>query len=112
MGGTLVLRYHQIEGGTHKQPGGDNTMITIYSTDGDRLYTDPKQRFYIDAELLREKARLTRTEYLLNQIAQRLGYKSFSELDTFLSCSGVTADVLESWILSGNIVQSFTSMVH
>lgn len=87
-------------------------MIMIYSTDGEKLFTDPKQHFYIDAELLREKARLTRTEYLLNQIAQRLGYKSFSELDTFLSCSGITADVLESWILSGNLAQNLTAMVH
>lgn len=32
MGGTLVLRYHQIEGGTHKQPEGDYDMskYTIY----------------------------------------------------------------------------------
>ena len=63
-------------------------MIKIYSTDAEgRLFTDSKQHFYIDAELLREKARITRTEYLLNQIANRLGYRSFEELDTFLRCS-------------------------
>lgn len=82
-------------------------MITIYSADAEgRLYTDPKQHYYIDADLLREKARLVRTEYLLNQIAKRLDYKSFDSLDTFLRCSGVTAETRDSWILSGTLAQN------
>ena len=81
-------------------------MITIYSVDSeDRLFTDPKQHFYIDAALLQEKAYYTRKQYLLDQIAQRLGYKDFNDLDTYLRCSGVTAETRDAWIASGDLTK-------
>jgi len=47
-------------------------MITIYSVDAEgRLFTDPKQHFYVDAEVLRKKATLLRTYAVLDQIARR-----------------------------------------
>lgn len=80
-------------------------MIMIYSADAatGRLYTDPKQRAYIDAELLQEKATLTRTAAVLDRISVLLGFLSFEALDTYARCNGITKDVLMSWILSGEI---------
>lgn len=84
-------------------------MITIYSVDSEgRLFTDEKQHFYIDSKLLREKAAAVRTEYLLNRIAKAVGYKDFSSLDAYLRCSGITASTLESWILSGKLIENIT----
>lgn len=78
-------------------------MIMIYSADAaGRLYTDPKQRAYIDADLLQEKATFTRTAAVLDRIAAVLGYPSFDALRTYTRCTGVTEDTLMSWILSGN----------
>ena len=78
-------------------------MITIYSTTAGKLFTDPKQRAYIDAELLQEKAIAVRTAAVLDRIAAILGYQSFDALDTYARCNGVTRDVLIRWILSGEI---------
>lgn len=81
-------------------------MITIYSTDSEgRLFTDPKQHFFLDSQLLREKAYYLRRQHLLDEIAKRLGYKDSGSMIAFLRCSGVTADVLEAWIDSGNLAQ-------
>lgn len=79
-------------------------MITIYSTDSEgRLFTDPKQHFYLDSKLLQEKAYYIRRRYLLDQIAECLGYSSFKSLDGFLRCSGVTAEVRDAWIASESL---------
>ena len=79
-------------------------MITIYSVDAaGRLFTDPKQRAYIDASLLQEKATAIRTAAVLDRIARVLGYTSFNDLDTYARCSGITPDVLLDLILSGKI---------
>lgn len=81
-------------------------MIMIYSTDPDgRLFTDPKQHFYIDSELLQEKAYYLRRNYLLDQIAGCLGYKGFDDLNTHLRCSGVTQETLDAWIASGDLAK-------
>ena len=78
-------------------------MITIYSTDAEgRLFTDPQQRFFIDAELLQEKKTALRIQALLDQIAVRVGYKSGDELTTSLTCFGYEVDKL---IRSGNLAQ-------
>jgi hypothetical protein len=74
-------------------------MIMIYSTKDGRLYTDEKQHFYLDEELLREKALATRTEYLLNQIARTIGFKDYSEMVVSFLAQGVTEEVLKGWIL-------------
>lgn len=77
-------------------------MIIIYSADAaGRLFTDRKQRAYIDAELLREKATSARTAATLDRIAARLCFSSFDALANLARCHGVTADTLESWIISG-----------
>ena len=77
-------------------------MITIYSVDADgRLFTDPKQHFYVDAEVLRKKATLLRTYAVLDQIARRLGYRSFDSLRTSAITRGITDAVLLRWILAG-----------
>lgn len=82
-------------------------MITIYSTDTEgRLYTDPKQHFFIDAPLLRERAVILRTRAILNQIAQLLGYDTYSSLCSSAVCHGVTEPVLMDWILSGTIADN------
>lgn len=78
-------------------------MITIYSADSGRLYTDPKKRAYIDSDLLKEKAVILRTEAVLNRIAILLGFRSFDSLRSHTRCCGVTEDVLMNWILSGEI---------
>lgn len=81
-------------------------MIMIYSADENgNLYTDPKQRAYIDAEILRDRAVYTRTNYVLNRIAQIVGFRSYSEMETSLRCSGVTKEVLDYWVLSGTLVE-------
>lgn len=86
-------------------------MIMIYSTDSNgRLFTDPKQHFYVDADLLREKAVALRTVAVLNQIAARLGYPSFDALDTFARCRGVTHDSLMRWILSGTVAENVSHL--
>ena len=82
-------------------------MITIYSTDSEgRLFTDPKQHYYIDSRLLQEKAYYTRKQYLLDQIAKCLGYKDFDGLDTYLRCSGVSPNTIDAWISSGTITEN------
>ena len=76
-------------------------MITIYSVDTEgRLFTDPKQHFFIDAALLQEKATAKKIQTTLDQIASRVGFKSGSELTGYLSCSGF---IVEDLILSGNL---------
>lgn len=82
-------------------------MITIYSADSaGRLFTDPKKHFFIDADLLRERATILRTRAVLNRIAQILGYDSYESLSTSAVCRGITADVLMKWILSGTIADN------
>ena len=83
-------------------------MIKIYSADPETgaLYTDAKQHFYIDGEMLRERKLAVRTNYLLDKVAQAIGYRDFSALDTYLRCSGITADVRDAWILSGTLVEN------
>lgn len=82
-------------------------MITIYSVNPETgaLYTDEKQRFYIDAELLRERAIAIKTMHLLDRIASIAGYGSRESMITSLRCSGVTADVLDSWIMTGKLTE-------
>lgn len=81
-------------------------MITIYSVDTEgRLFTDPKQHFFIDEALLKEKATAKRIETVLNKIASRFGYKNGEQLTTYLTCSGYNVDDL---ILSGNLVNVLT----
>ena len=76
-------------------------MITIYSVDTEgRLFTDPKQHYYIDAALLQERATAKKIQSTLDQIAARFGYKSGEELTTYLTCSGYIVDDL---IRSGNL---------
>lgn len=83
-------------------------MIMIYSANPETgaLFTDEKKHFYIDTELLQEKALALRTNYLLDRIAKTVGFTGFDELDTYLRCSGVTADVLDSWIMSGTLAEN------
>ena len=82
-------------------------MITIYSTDSEgRLFTDPKQHYYIDSKLLQEKAYYTRRQRLLDQIAECLGYKDYDGLDTYLRCSGVSPETIDKLISSGNIIEN------
>ena len=79
-------------------------MIIIHSVDSNgRLFTDKKQHFYIDADLLRERAAGIRERFLLDKIASVLGWSSFDELDTFARCNGATRDVLMYWIISGTV---------
>jgi hypothetical protein len=81
-------------------------MITIYSVDTEgRLFTDPKQHFFIDAALLQEKATALKIQFTLDKIASRFGYKSGNELTTYLSCSGYNVNEL---ILSGNLANVLT----
>ena len=81
-------------------------MITIYSVDNEgRLFTDPKQHFFIDAALLQEKATAKKIQTVLDEIAARFGYKTGGELTTYLTCSGYNVDDL---ILSGNLVSVLT----
>lgn len=86
-------------------------MITIYRADNGKLFTDPKGRFYIDSDLLKEKAVAVRTEAVLNRIARVLGYPSFDSLRTFTRCMGVTEDTLDAWILSGVIAEKLNRLV-
>lgn len=81
-------------------------MVTIYSVDTEgRLFTDPKQHFFIDAALLQEKATALKIQSTLDKIASRFGYKSGNELTTYLSCSGYNVDEL---IISGNLATVLT----
>jgi hypothetical protein len=81
-------------------------MITIYSVDTEgRLFTDPKQHFFIDAALLQEKATAKKIQFTLDQIAARFGYKSGEELTSSLACAGY---VVNDLILSGNLVSALT----
>jgi len=81
-------------------------MITIYSVDTEgRLFTDPKQHFFVDAELLQEKATAKKIQSTMDQIAARFGYKSGDSLVTYLACSGYDVDGL---IRSGNLVPVLT----
>ena len=82
-------------------------MITIYSVDSKgRLYTDQKQHFYVDADLLREKAVALRSAVILDQIARCLGFPTFDALRTTAVCRGVTEPTLMNWILSGTITEN------
>lgn len=81
-------------------------MITIYSTSEGKLFTDRKEHFYIDAELLMEKAIAVKTATILNRIAQALGFQSMDSLRTYTRCKGVTEEVLMDWILSGKIADA------
>lgn len=88
-------------------------MIKIYSADAEtgKLFTDEKQRFYLDAQLLRERRIAIRTEYLLDRIAKALGYKSHDEMMTSIRCSGVTQDTLDAWITSGKLIKNLKHMI-
>lgn len=81
-------------------------MITIYSTSAGKLFTDPKCRAYIDADLLKEKAVAVRIGVTLDRIARILGYPDFDSLRTFTRCNGVTEETLMSWILTGKIADN------
>jgi len=81
-------------------------MITIYSVDTEgRLFTDPKQHYFIDAALLQGKATTKKIEVMLDQIAARVGFKSGDELTTYLACSGY---IVNDLIISGNLVNVLT----
>lgn len=81
-------------------------MITIYSVDAEgRLFTDPKQRAYIDADLLREKAVAVKTAAVLDRIARHLGYRSFDIMHTCLSCCGLAYEDMMRLIYTGKIVE-------
>lgn len=83
-------------------------MINIYSADPENgiLYTDEKQHYYIDGELLREKAMEIRTKYLLDEIAKAAGFAGYPEMDTFLRCSGITRETFDSWVASGTMAKN------
>lgn len=81
-------------------------MITIYSTDGVKLFTDPKEHYYVDADLLTERAYYTRRNALLNQLAEVLGFRSYDDLVTFTRARGVTHETLTHWIRSGSIADN------
>jgi len=82
-------------------------MITIYSADAaGRLFTDPKQHFYVDADLLREKAVALRSAVILDQIARCLGFPTFNALRTTAVTRGITEPTLMRWILSGTIAEN------
>lgn len=81
-------------------------MITIYSVDTEgRLFTDPKQHYFIDAALLQEKATALKIQATLDKIASHFGYKSGNDLTNYLTCSGHNVDEL---ILSGNLATVLT----
>jgi hypothetical protein len=81
-------------------------MITIYSVDTEgRLFTDPKQHYYINAALLQEKVTAKRIQTALDRIAAMLGSKTGDELTTYLTCSGFDVDSL---IRSGNLAKVLT----
>lgn len=81
-------------------------MITIYSVDTEgRLFTDPKQHYFIDAALLQEKATALKIQATLDKIASNFGYKSGNDLTNYLTCSGHNVDEL---ILSGNLATVLT----
>ena len=81
-------------------------MITIYSVDTEgRLFTDPKQHYYIDSVLLHEKATAKKIQSTLDKIASLLGYNTGDELTTYLTCSGFDVDSL---ISSGNLANVLT----
>ena len=82
-------------------------MTTIYSIDSEgRLFTDREQHFFLDSQLIRERSYYIRRQYLLDQIAKLIGYDDFDGLDTYLRCSGVTSDVLDSWIASESLTKN------
>ena len=82
-------------------------MITIYSADAaGRLFTDPKQHFYVDADLLREKAVALRSAVILDQIARCLGFPTFDALRTSAVTRGITEPTLMRWILFGTIAEN------
>ena len=84
-------------------------MITIYSVDNEgRLFTDPKQHYFIDAALLQEKATAKKIQYTLDKIAALFGYKSGEYLTGYLTCSGHNVEKL---ILSGNLADVLVKMV-
>ena len=84
-------------------------MITIYSVDTEgRLFTDPKQHYFIDAALLQEKATAKKIETTLDKIAAHCGYKSGDELITYLACTGYNVEEL---ISSGNLAAVLTKML-
>lgn len=87
-------------------------MITIYSTADGKLFTDPKERAYIDAELLFEKKIAVKREAILNEIAQTLGYTSIDALRTFTRCHGVTESTLIDWILTDAIADNLKRLAH
>ena len=87
-------------------------MITIYSTDSEgKLFTDPKQHFYIDTELLQEKAYYLRRQYLLDQIAECIGYPDFNSLETTTRCRGVTKETMDAWITSGDLAKNLMLVI-
>lgn len=82
-------------------------MIMIYSVDSDgRLFTDPKQHFYIDADLLRERAAIRKEQAILDRIAAILGWPDFDSLDTYGRCSGIAPDTLMDWIRTGTVASN------
>lgn len=85
-------------------------MITIYSVSGEKLFTDRKEHFYIDADLLKEKAIAVRTDAILNRIAQLLGFPTMDALRTHTRSRGVTEENLMNWILSGQIADNLNYM--
>lgn len=84
-------------------------MITIYSVDTEgRLFTDPKQHYFIDAALLQEKATAKKIESTLDKIAALVGFKSGNELTTHLACNGYNVDEL---IRSGYLAPVLAKMI-
>lgn len=82
-------------------------MIIIYSADSaGRLFTDPKRRAYVDADLLREKATAVKTAAVLDRIARLLGFDSFQAMDCYTRCCGVTQPVLMDLIITGKIADA------
>lgn len=83
-------------------------MIIIHSVDHDgRLFTGEKQHFYIDADLLRERAAGIRERFLLDKIAAVLGWSSFDSLALSALTMGTTRSVLVSCIVNGNVPECF-----
>ncbi len=79
-------------------------MIRIYSADAaGRLFTDQKQRAYIDADTLREHATAARIRAKREELARAMGFSSWEELDTFTRCSGLTEAARDRMISAGTL---------
>jgi hypothetical protein len=83
-------------------------MIRIFSADPEtgKLFTDEKKHFFIDSELLKEKALSLRTRHMLDKIAKSAGWTGADDMLSYLRCSGVTSETFDYWLLSGTLAEN------